>query len=190
MKRVIRLGDPTSHGGTVVSASSTVIINGKPVARVGDSVTCPIPGHGVVTIVEGDSAWLDNGCPIALEGHKTSCGASLISTLGTLFRSPNGSGESSSGLSTAKAIASSVLPAAAAMPAAAVMRSVATASQDDDELEYYFVAERDDGSPLNLAYRIDKASEKLHEGALDSDGRTVALPVSKEGEAVFWIQAA
>lgn len=92
MKRVIRLGDPTSHGGTVVSASSSVIINGKPVARVGDSVTCPIPGHGVVTIVERDSAWLDDGRPIALEGHKTSCGASLISTLPTLHRAPLGSG--------------------------------------------------------------------------------------------------
>ena len=95
MKRVIRLGDPTSHGGTVVSASSSVIINGKPVARVGDSVTCPIPGHGVVTIVEGDSAWLDDGRPIALEGHKTSCGASLITTLPTLGRSSEGDGSGS-----------------------------------------------------------------------------------------------
>lgn len=86
MKRVIRLGDPTSHGGTVVSASSVVIINGKRVARIGDSVTCPIPGHGVVTIVEGDSGWTDNGRPIALQGHKTSCGALLIATLPTLGR--------------------------------------------------------------------------------------------------------
>lgn len=92
-KRVIRLGDPTTHGGTVVSASGTVIINGKQVARVGDSVTCPIPGHGVVTIIEGDTTWLDDGRPIALEGHKTSCGASLISTLPTFTRSPEGSGE-------------------------------------------------------------------------------------------------
>ena len=97
MKRVIRLGDPTSHGGTVVSASSTVNINGKPVARLGDSVTCPIPGHGAVTIVEGDSAWLDDGRPIALEGHKTSCGASLISTMPTLHRVPLGSGSAEVG---------------------------------------------------------------------------------------------
>lgn len=86
MKRVIRLGDPTTHGGTVVSASPTVIINGKPVARLGDSVTCPQPGHGTVTIVEGDPNWLIDGRPVALEGHKTSCGASLISTLPTLAR--------------------------------------------------------------------------------------------------------
>lgn len=96
MKRVIRLGDPTSHGGTVVSAASTSIINGKQVARLGDKVTCPLKGHGVATIVEGDPAWLIDGIPVALEGHKTSCGASLISTLPTLGRSHEGSGSGSS----------------------------------------------------------------------------------------------
>ncbi|WP_263772922.1 PAAR domain-containing protein [Propionivibrio soli] len=87
MKHVIRLGDPTSHGGTVVSAASNTVINGKQVARVGDTVTCPIKGHGAVTIVEGDASWSEDGRPVALEGHKTSCGASLISTLPTLGRS-------------------------------------------------------------------------------------------------------
>lgn len=87
MKRVIRLGDPTSHGGVVVSASPTTVINGKPVARVGDTVTCPIKGHGTVVIVEGDSSWSVDGRAVALEGHKTSCGASLISTLPSLERS-------------------------------------------------------------------------------------------------------
>ena len=46
----------------------------------------------VWTIVEGDSAWLDNGRPIALQGHKTTCGASLSTTLPTLGRSPEGGG--------------------------------------------------------------------------------------------------
>lgn len=86
MKRVIRLGDPTTHGGIVVSASPTTMINGIHVARLGDRVTCPKPGHGSVTIVEGDPSWLIDGRPVALEGHKTSCGASLISTLPTLGR--------------------------------------------------------------------------------------------------------
>ena len=68
MKRVIRLGDPTTHGGTVVSASSTTIINGIHVARLGDSVTCPIPGHGTDLAASGGSlfgqgARLLAGCP-------------------------------------------------------------------------------------------------------------------------------
>ena len=65
MKRVIRLGDPTTHGGTVVSASSTTIINGIRVARLGDQVTCPIPGHGTVVIVETFAPWCQPRAPPA-----------------------------------------------------------------------------------------------------------------------------
>lgn len=86
MKRVIRLGDPTSHGGKVVSAAANSSIFDIQVARLGDKVSCPISGHGVATIVEGDPDWLIEGIPVALEGHKTSCGASLISTLPSLGR--------------------------------------------------------------------------------------------------------
>ncbi|MBM3115249.1 PAAR domain-containing protein [Jeongeupia naejangsanensis] len=81
MKKVIRLGDPTSHGGSVVSASPNAKAMGKAIARLGDSVSCPEKGHGSVTIVEGDPNWLIDGKPVALEGHKTSCGAALISTV-------------------------------------------------------------------------------------------------------------
>uniref|UniRef100_UPI002243B0A3 PAAR domain-containing protein n=1 Tax=Klebsiella pneumoniae TaxID=573 RepID=UPI002243B0A3 len=45
-KGFVLLGDKTTHGGAVISASSTMIVNGKPVALVGDKVSCPIPGHG------------------------------------------------------------------------------------------------------------------------------------------------
>lgn len=56
------------------------------VIRLSDKVVCPIQGNGMTTIVEGDANWLIDGIPVALEGHKTSCGASLISTLPTLDR--------------------------------------------------------------------------------------------------------
>lgn len=82
MKNVIRIGDPTTHGGRVVSAASNYSAFGKPVARVGDQCVCPIPGHQVCFIVEGDSSWTIDGRAVALDGCKTSCGASLISTLG------------------------------------------------------------------------------------------------------------
>ena len=76
-RRVIRLGDPTTHGGKVVSATTGYVMFGKEVAGRGDKVTCPRPGHGVVTIVEGDPVWTVNGKNVALEGHKCSCGSSL-----------------------------------------------------------------------------------------------------------------
>ncbi|MCK0746711.1 PAAR domain-containing protein [Chromohalobacter nigrandesensis] len=81
MKGIVVLGDATSHGGKVITAQSSYLIDGKPVACVGDKVTCPKDGHGSTTvIVEGHPTMKINGKPIALHGHKTACGASLISS--------------------------------------------------------------------------------------------------------------
>ena len=79
MANVIRLGDPTSHGGKVESVSAKQFTaSAIPVARLGDKCTCPL--HGPGTIVEGDQHNTIDGIPVAYEGHKTSCGAVLVST--------------------------------------------------------------------------------------------------------------
>ena len=83
MKGVIRLGDATSHGGKVVVASSTSLVHGLAVARKGDACVCPIGGHSPCVIAEGDPMVLLGGIPVAFEGHKTSCGATLISSAPT-----------------------------------------------------------------------------------------------------------
>jgi uncharacterized Zn-binding protein involved in type VI secretion len=80
---IICLGDPTSHGGKVISASVTHVIGGIGIARVGDSVACPIAGHGVNPIVEGESTFLIDGRMVALQGHRSACGCTLISSLPT-----------------------------------------------------------------------------------------------------------
>lgn len=52
MKNVIRIGDPTSHGGEVVeSGAPHFIISGKPVASVGDKTSCvsTLPQQTMVT---------------------------------------------------------------------------------------------------------------------------------------------
>lgn len=77
-KPYIVLGDATSHGGSVLEGSPTTTINGKPVARVGDKVSCPIPGHGTCAIVSGDASCLVDEKPVARHGDKTACGAQLI----------------------------------------------------------------------------------------------------------------
>lgn len=75
----IVLGDKTSHGGVVISASESSDCNGKGIARVGDKVTCPKKGHGsVTTIATGDPTALIDGRPAARHGDLTACGASLI----------------------------------------------------------------------------------------------------------------
>lgn len=80
MRGVIRLGDPTTHGGQVITTGQRSTVMGKPVARKGDRCTCPLPGHSNCTIIEGDPQVLLDGVPVAFDGHLTSCGAALIST--------------------------------------------------------------------------------------------------------------
>jgi uncharacterized Zn-binding protein involved in type VI secretion len=86
MRGVIRLGDPTSHGGRVVATGSRSIVTGRPVAVVGDLCVCPRKGHSVCVIAEGDPAVRLDGKPVAFDGHKTSCGATLISTVASSGR--------------------------------------------------------------------------------------------------------
>lgn len=84
MPNVIRVGDPTSHGGKVVNTSAQHIrVGGKPVALVGDRCICPVTGHQNCVIASGNSSHLVNGKAVAYEGDKTTCGATLISTIGT-----------------------------------------------------------------------------------------------------------
>lgn len=76
---VIRIGDPTTHGGVVLEGSSGVVFDGKEVACLFDKVSCPL--HGETFIAEGDSGSKINGKPIALHHHQCGCGCKLISTL-------------------------------------------------------------------------------------------------------------
>ena len=72
-KGFVLLGDNTTHGGKVISASSTMIVDGKKVALVGDMVSCPVSGHGTNPIVEGSPEWISDGC-------KCLCGCKVISS--------------------------------------------------------------------------------------------------------------
>jgi len=81
-KRVIRVGDPTSHGGKVVASSAPQFtVAGIAVALLGDPCTCPIRGHQGCRIATGDSEHTINGVPVAYDGCLTTCGATLISTI-------------------------------------------------------------------------------------------------------------
>jgi len=79
-KSQIAVGDTTSHGGKVISGSpsSTWSEEEIPIARKGDRVTCPrCPPHHF-EIAEGLEGCDDFGQLVAVEGHKTTCGAVLI----------------------------------------------------------------------------------------------------------------
>ncbi len=75
-KSMIKAGDMHSHGGPVKSGSSESLLDGKPIARLGDLVDCPL--HGVNEIIEASSGMDVDGKPAALHGDRTRCGATLI----------------------------------------------------------------------------------------------------------------
>lgn len=81
MKNVIRLGDATTHGGKVISVSASHFkVHGIPVACVGDTCSCPIPGHSGCTITSGSPHHTISGKHLAFDGDTLSSGAKLISS--------------------------------------------------------------------------------------------------------------
>ena len=84
MPRIIRLGDPTDHGGRVVASGAPhVTVDGVAIALKGDACTCPRRGHAPCAIAEGDPNHTVGGVPVAYEGHRTTCGAVLIASGGS-----------------------------------------------------------------------------------------------------------
>ncbi|WP_183733456.1 MULTISPECIES: PAAR domain-containing protein [Paraburkholderia] len=78
----IRIGDQMDHGGNVETGSSSMLFDGRYVARKGDRVSCS--KHPEVTpnfIEDGDTSMKDDGIPIARHGHRVTCGCHLISSL-------------------------------------------------------------------------------------------------------------
>ncbi|SDG68339.1 PAAR domain-containing protein [Paraburkholderia phenazinium] len=83
VRQVIVVGDTLApHGGSVTTGSSADIVDGKQIARKGDTVECK--EHGTQTISEGDEAGMVGGQPVALQGHHAACGCTLVSRGTTL----------------------------------------------------------------------------------------------------------
>lgn len=134
-KPIIRMGDKTSHGGTVISGDLTWTIFDKAVARVGDLTVCP-KCKGTFPITEGADDLNGFGQAAARQGDKTACGATLIATQVLAYwdqNSAQGGSASSAEIpldATSKAIAQEApticlecLASAAAAGAAMVVRS-------------------------------------------------------------------
>jgi len=87
MPNIIVIGDQTTHGGCVTAGSSHCTIDGKQIARLGDPCSCPMDGHANCSIAEGDPNDTIGGIPVAYEGHKTTCGATLIASVSNCAKS-------------------------------------------------------------------------------------------------------
>jgi uncharacterized Zn-binding protein involved in type VI secretion len=84
MPQAARQGDPTDHGGVIVSGSPDTTIGGIPAARQAtDSHGCP--NHGTVPIVTGSPTVLIDGTQAARVGDKLACGSAIASGCATVL---------------------------------------------------------------------------------------------------------
>jgi len=186
-KAIIRMGDRTSHGGTVVEGHQLLVIRGKPAAGVGHRVHCP-KCSGSPVIVEGAMNASIMGISIAVEGMKTSCGATLIASQVTdTIQAGSGSG-SASGAPGESTVASAAGAAGAAMAAdAARGASPADAATAADIAfdDHYVLVDADTGEILARAeYAIVRASGQVEHGVSDAEGKTHLLSSTAKAEDI------
>lgn len=178
------LGDGTSHGGTVVEASQVTFTHNKPIARVGDKVSCPIPGHGTTVIVEGDPTMILDGKPVARHGDKCACGAVLISS--QVVSSIGAGGGGSSGTSAQNSNNTSPAPTEASP--VTQQSSIADDQGKADEATYdhrFLLSCSLTGVPLaKQPYRLI-FGDKTVEGETDANGMTQVIDTSSApGEVI------
>lgn len=170
------LGDRTSHGGTVVEASQVTFTHNKPIARVGDKVTCPIPGHGTTVIVEGDPTMILDGKPVARHGDKCACGAVLISSQVVSTVGSGGGG------------ASSPQAASQAQKDKAAAKGLITSLLPESHLYdiHFVVRDEDTGQPLpRISYKITLEDGSSINGVTDATGLTDKISSSKQQAATL-----
>lgn len=158
-KSRIRVGDTTTHGGVVVTGSSTLTEDGIPIARKGDKVTCPRCEPHIFVIAEGLENCLDRGIPIAVEGHLTTCGAKLIAS----SAAPVGIHTASATSETSEEIARTLK------------------EQKDKVYKIQFRAvDAETGNPVaKRAYTVIWADGKRQSGVTDAEGKTPILEKEK-----------
>lgn len=138
-----------------------LIIHGKPAAGVGHKVHCP-KCSGSTVIAEGAINATMMGISIAVEGMKTSCGATLLASQIT-DTIEYGAGASRTTAASKAALAAII---ARAPKNAAKAKGAARAKYD----EQVRVLDQD-GIPIaNMPYHIADESGKVYKGLTDADG--------------------
>lgn len=165
----------------MIAGSPATTIDGKPVARVGDKVTCPQRGHGGTTvIVTGDPTCIVDGQPVARHGDKTACGATLISSQARTSVDAGGGGgggrSTASGSTAGGASQNATGPSAAGGVADSTPATQAAASDEPKPFDEQFIVRDKDGDPMaGIYYTIRHANGKLVHGETGSDGKTVRV---------------
>jgi uncharacterized Zn-binding protein involved in type VI secretion len=185
--KIIRQGDPTSHGGKVLEGSTFDICHGKPISFIGHKVSCP-KCKGVFPIIEGVLTTTFYGKGVALAGMKTGCGAVLIATqfLDT-FELGSGSGASNGEQRSASA-GGSCQEELAQQQSADTSITKQPSSDDIDEEHFYTLVDAS-GNPAE-GYRYDLHCDgTLHtKGGRYAAGATVSAKAAEASHLVSWLE--
>lgn len=178
---IIRQGDKTSHGGTVIEGSILDICMGKPIAFVGHKVVCR-RCKGIFAIVEGAPTTTFYGKGVALAGMKTACGASLLASQFTDVVEYGGGGSSSAN----KLEASTASASAAASPLHVFHGTAERKQTDSAQFDDRFILIDDvTGDPLAFTeYAIRRASGEIEYGTTDSHSCTHLLAATANAELI------
>lgn len=167
----IREGDTTSHGGRVLACTATNIVHGKPLALLGDMVSCP-KCSGVYPIVSTKPLGMTfDGRPVASEGDRTACGATLIATQWTATASPTGgSGGAGGPVGDSKSVVS----------------SASAQAQNGPHRGRFQVVDDSIGQPIaNHPYTLRSATGQTVTGQTDSNGFTDWLEDHSSSSLIF-----
>lgn len=181
MPEIIREGDSTSHGGTVLEGSPSDICMGKPIAYIGHKVHCP-KCRGTFPIVEGVMTASFYGKGVAVAGMKTSCGATLIASQFTdTVEWSGGAKASSSGTTAAAAVVAGA--AIGALPPRAAAGSPAQKIVEPYDEQPQLLADVMEGVP----YLIETKDGRIFSGRATAQGTLPRVETYDEEEyTVYW----
>ncbi len=171
----IVVGCPTTGGGKVITGSNFFLIDGIPIACVGDTATCP-KHQTVSTIITGDPHMQVMGKMAARVNDSLSCGCKLLPKQNLVVQ------ENSS---------SPIAPKVTAMSTNILTTNNKSDSLLEDKKEIhkiqFQVLNEDTNLPLTeLLYeiRMKGSGELLVQGYTDKDGKTVLYDTEYKQEAI------
>lgn len=164
-KAIIREGDPTSHGGTVLEAFPHLSVYGKNAAGVGHKGYCPQCKRDFV-IVAGAQNVAYFGKNVAVEGMLTSCGATLIATQSQATIDVASGGQ--------EIMAGSLM-------ASVLQKAAASTPSFDEQIKFVLP---NNSVLANTAYALTLADGTTIEGSTDAEGKTQRIETDSAQDIV------
>ena len=184
---IIRVGDRTSHGGTVLEGSPTDICMGKPIAFIGHKTLCP-KCKGTFPIVDGVLTTTFYGKGVAVAGMKTSCGAVLIASQFTdIVGWSSGSSGKPSKTSERHATTSGTSTHTDQNSSMPIAGGIHAASEEFEIEQYYSLTDGQGNSLPHYRYDLFVDGALYTQARTYSSGQTAATTRNSHTRLVTWL---